>query len=230
MTQTPDYVIVEMTEGMTIPLGIQGENNVREISFAAGELLYHYPGGTLTIECIRPNETGIYIADTYMMGEWLMWKVNSYDTHIAGSGTFQIRLVNEVGEVVKLTPIFRTSITRSQPGMVSPDVPRPVPSWVEELLAAVSIPLIEIDATEITGQGSGYVNLTLTEAHAEAIRNAKFGFDIKCESMFDDATFRFTKAYEDGAEMDFNAINSLSQVLFFYLYVDTGEAELSIPE
>lgn len=116
-----------------ISLKQQGDNEVTKIEIDISEWKTEYPNGLFSIVAKRPNENELYVANTTIDGNTLIWAVTSYDTYYSGYGTMQIVMSQTSGEK-KYSQIVLTNILESQQGTVSPTPPQPVPTWIGEVL------------------------------------------------------------------------------------------------
>lgn len=118
---------VYITTQRAIPLGHQGEGEVREIIFRpAAELLEE----NWTLMHQRQDDDEPYPVPLTVTSDSLIWTVTSGDTAQSGTGLAQLICMDAAGGVLK-SMIYQTSVARSMD--VAGDVPDPVEPWYNSL-------------------------------------------------------------------------------------------------
>lgn len=116
-----------------ISLKQQGDNEVTKIEIDIADWQQEFADGTYSIVAKRPNEDTLYIANTTVEGNNLIWVVNAYDTNKNGFGSMQV-VMTTLDERTKYSQVVLTEIVESQQGAISPEPPMPTPSWIEQLI------------------------------------------------------------------------------------------------
>lgn len=128
-----DYTIDTLPSRLT--LGRQTETGVNDIRIDMSEWLRQWPGLAISIWPTRPGEKAAYPADTYMDGSSIIWRVNSADTAIAGSGTAQIMGVADGQK--KLSKIMTTYISNTTTG-VTTGPPAAAKPWADSVAVSAA--------------------------------------------------------------------------------------------
>ena len=128
-----EYTIDTLPSRLT--LGRQTETGVNDIRIDMSEWLRQWPGLAISIWPTRPGEKAAYPADTYMDGSSIIWRVNSADTAIAGSGTAQIMGVADGQK--KLSKIMTTYIANTTTG-VTTGPPAAAQPWADGVAASAA--------------------------------------------------------------------------------------------
>ncbi len=118
----------------TLPLGIQGENGVRQIVFDA-EDFPELPEASVQLLHQRAGDDAPYPVSGIDVGvEGVVWTVSDTDTAAAGIGRCELRLCAGDGSVAK----SRIWFTQTKPALdaVGETPPEPWESWIDELLDA----------------------------------------------------------------------------------------------
>lgn len=125
---TPKQILIK--EHAAIPLGMQGDGNVREIVFPLPSEL---AGNTWMASHQRATDAEPYPVALRVEENRLIWLVSEADTYVAGQGRFQLICVdtNDHAQVLK-TKVYQTYVVASLPA--PGDVPDPVKPWYDELM------------------------------------------------------------------------------------------------
>lgn len=123
---TPKRIYIK--DQSAIPLGMQGDGNVREIVFTPPEEL---ADKAWTASHQRATDPEPYPVALRAEEGKLIWLVSAADTDIAGQGRFQLVCLDWEDQVLK-TMVYRTHVSASlsAPG----DAPDPVKPWYDELM------------------------------------------------------------------------------------------------
>lgn len=123
---TPNRIYIK--DQSAIPLGMQGDGNVREIVFTPPEGL---ADKAWTASHQRATDPEPYPVALRVKDSDLIWLVTAADTDIAGQGRLQLVCLDGEDQVLK-TMVYRTyvSASLSAPG----DAPDPVKPWYDELM------------------------------------------------------------------------------------------------
>lgn len=123
---TPNRIFIK--DQSAIPLGMQGDGNVREIVFSPPDEL---AGKTWTASHQRATDPEPYPVALRADEDKLIWLVSAADTDVAGQGRFQLVCLDGDDQVLK-TMVYRTHVSASlsTPG----DVPDPVKPWYDALM------------------------------------------------------------------------------------------------
>lgn len=123
---TPNRIFIK--DQSAIPLGMQGDGNVREIVFSPPDEL---AGKTWTASHQRATDPDPYPVALRADEDKLIWLVSAADTDVAGQGRFQLVCLDGDDQVLK-TMVYRTHVSASlsTPG----DVPDPVKPWYDALM------------------------------------------------------------------------------------------------
>lgn len=128
-----EYTIDTLPGRLT--LGRQTETGVNDIRIDMSEWLKQWPELAISIWPTRPGEKAAYPADTYMDGSSIIWRVNSADTAIAGSGTAQIMGVADGQK--KLSKIMTTYISNTTTG-VTTGPPAAAKPWADSVAVSAA--------------------------------------------------------------------------------------------
>lgn len=211
-----------------LTIGVQGEHHTRSFVIDLNNWPSLYPDAVVRLEARRPGEKTVYEAEANVYDyAYLIWNITDYDTNKAGFGSFQIILNNEDGTNIAKTPIVRTYIYPSQAGAVLPDPPEPAPAWADALIAAASVPVVNVDESEITGFDP--VEFQFTEAHREMINAAKFG--IAMINPYTGNKVYYYKTLEAGGEWTFFSFfhnNNYPSMDIVTYDPETGHAEVTV--
>lgn len=118
-----------------INLGIQGENNARQIQLDISRLATLFGAGTAQLLHRRPGDDGPYPVAVVQSGNAVTWTVTSSDTEFAGEG--QAELQYFVGDTLAKTESYTTTIAVSL-GEAGDVPPAPQAGWVTQVLQAGS--------------------------------------------------------------------------------------------
>lgn len=123
---TPNRIYIK--DQSAIPLGMQGDGNVREIVFTPPEGL---ADKAWTASHQRATDPEPYPVALRAKDGDLIWIVSAADTDIAGQGRLQLVCLDGEDQVLK-TMVYRTHVSASlsAPG----DAPDPVKPWYDELM------------------------------------------------------------------------------------------------
>lgn len=126
-----------------IPLGRQGENNVRQIIFKASYLKSKVAdGGEFVLLHQRNGDAQPYPVSIAEESGYIIWTVTNADNANSGLGECELQYI--VDDAVVKTKIWKTRVAESLEE--SGDVPDPESGWVADLLKKIS---------ESTGTGDG---------------------------------------------------------------------------
>lgn len=103
-----------------------------------GVLMGMFPGTVPTLMYMRPYANEYYPVSTAMNGTDVIWTPSAADCEKEGSGTAQIRFVNDDGSVIGMSQTIDIEVLESIEGIEVEDMPDPVWPWVDPLLAAAA--------------------------------------------------------------------------------------------
>lgn len=96
---------------ITLYLGRQGENNVKEISFDFSGLKNEFGDGTISLVVQRPTDSEPYPVALDIVDESAVWTVSNVDTSVEGIGKAQVTYT--VDDQVKKSVIYKTKVLPS---------------------------------------------------------------------------------------------------------------------
>ena len=116
-----------------INLGIQGENNARQIQLDISRLVSLFGAGTVQLLHRRPGDATPYPVVVVRSGNVVTWTVTAADTAYSGEG--QAELQYFAGDSLAKSETYTTTITASQ-GDAGATPPEPQAGWVTQVLQA----------------------------------------------------------------------------------------------
>ena len=134
------------TDRGPIPLGMQGESNVRQIRFDCAALTACYGNGTAALSHQRSQDTDPYPAAITQDGSTILWTVSNADTALtpgtSGHGACQLEWYTDSG--LARTLVWETEVIRSLSDTLEapPDAVEP---WYRKLLDAVASHTVDED-------------------------------------------------------------------------------------
>lgn len=147
---------VYITTQRAIPLGYQGEGEVREIIFRPPvELLEE----NWTLMHQRQDDDEPYPVPLTVTSDSLTWTVTSGDTAQSGTGLTQLICMDAAGSVLK-SMIYQTSVARSMD--VTGDVPDPVEPWYNSLTEQIGKAGTVKSVNHVEPDESGNVQLDIS--------------------------------------------------------------------
>ena len=139
---------LQKNQECAVPLGVQGENNVKQYTADVSDWLAAYPLAIIVLVLQSPDGSAAYMADTSTDTEagTVTWNVTEYDTTQVGYGKGELRLVSADGAILK-SYTFRT-YTLPSVLLCATDPPAPTPEWATDLLEAASGLNVAVEAAE----------------------------------------------------------------------------------
>ena len=115
---------------ITLYLGRQGENNVKEISFDFSGLKNEFGDGTVSLVVQRPTDSEPYPVALDTVNEAAVWTVSNVDTSVEGIGKAQVTYT--VNDQIKKSIIYKTKVLPSlKPESETP--PDAFENWLDTL-------------------------------------------------------------------------------------------------
>lgn len=169
------YSVDDLTE---VFIGYPSENDTRSVSIDVSEWLNEIPNGMFCIVYSRPTENTPYIVDTILEGSKLIWNISGRDVEKEGTG-FAILQLSKDDRALR-SAVFSVNVGKTLDGTVSPAPPIPVPSWVQEILAAAAaaqVAAVSALASAESAGASAESALASKESagHSEEVAIAKAG-------------------------------------------------------
>lgn len=188
---TPKRIIIK--DQTAIPLGMQGDGDVREIVFSVPEDLV---GKTWIALHQRATDPEPYPVALRQEGNCLIWTVSTADTDVAGQGRFQLTC-REGDQVLKMI-VYRTVVVASlsAPG----EAPDPVKPWYDSIMERLDA-LDGVSQEEITAAVDAYFDknpiesgatseqVRRIEENAEAIEELKQAIPTRTSELENDSGF-----------------------------------------
>lgn len=117
-------------QGIPIPIGISGENNIESFKFGYGDWASLYGDGVLSINHQRPGDEYPYPCTITTEDYIATWEISATDTQYSGQGRIQV--VYMVNGTVKKTMIGNTLIESSLGENV--DAVDPISSYIDTMV------------------------------------------------------------------------------------------------
>ena len=117
--------------GVSLPLGISGENGIESYEFGYGDWASLYGDGVLSINHQRPGDSTPYPVGLTVSGHIAHWNVTAADVQYSGHGRIQV--VYMVNGIVKKTMVGTTLIEGSLGENVGADPA--IQSYIDTMVA-----------------------------------------------------------------------------------------------
>lgn len=128
---------IDINKLSSLRLGYVGENKSRTISIDVSDWLDRWPDAVIDIAVRRPLEDGGYIPEETTVADGILtWVVTRADVAVAGTGSAQIRAIQESTGKCFVSRVVHTIIEPSITGDLANDVEPPETAWVERVLVA----------------------------------------------------------------------------------------------
>ena len=144
------YNLDTVRDDLILDIGIQGEDNARQVKFDISAWLAAWPGGTIEIQYKRPEDTGAYDAlpsKFSVVDGILTWIIDINQTVYGGYGYAIITY--RQGGVVRKSPRFNTLVKAGLPPA------GPAPDAVADWIAEANTALNAIETLEFTINDNG---------------------------------------------------------------------------
>lgn len=144
------YNLDTVRDDLILDIGIQGEDNARQVKFDISAWLAAWPGGTIEIQYKRPEDAGTYDAlpsKFSVVDGILTWIIDINQTVYGGYGYAIITY--RQGGVVRKSPRFNTLVKAGLPPA------GPAPDTVADWIAEANTALNAIETLEFTINDNG---------------------------------------------------------------------------
>lgn len=118
-----------------IPIGRQGEGNVRQVHFNISGFQAALGSGTPKLVYQRPGDKFAYPVELIVEGPTAIWIIRKVDTENPGIGRCELGYYPDDG--VAKTAIYKVEVQESMNAQIGFE-PEEVPNWVDEVNAATA--------------------------------------------------------------------------------------------
>lgn len=139
-----------------ILIGHPGDNVLPTVPINVAPLEKKWPGSTIAIMAVRPNNDILYMPDVVQENGVLTWIVHRGDVQFVGSGSYQI-VVSRNGDEMWHSNVYEFRVGDGL-GDNTEDIPEPAAIWADRVLAAADkaySSLRELEEKIATGQFKG---------------------------------------------------------------------------
>lgn len=159
-----DRQIIRPTYGQ-IPLGKQGENEVREVRF---DLPANMRDCDWTLNHRRATDAAAYPVALDRIGDELAWTIRSGDVAIPGRGEAELTCVSSDGQILK-SETYPTQVVKAVD--VGGDVPEPITPYLVRLEQAAAAAEQQANEAQLSAEAA---SLSATSAAEKAEEAAKY--------------------------------------------------------
>lgn len=189
-------ITINVHNGMTIPLGREGENLARKIIFDVSSWQAEYGDGNVSLVA---NKDGAepYPCDITVDGSIVTWMITVSDTAQSGLGRCELHYI--VGDTLVKSDMWRT-YTADALGTPAPEPPEPAKNWVDTVLKSSSdAKQAATESAESARQSAeSSVNAANSANEAQKSREAIENMEVSAVSLSPDSAATVEKAIADG--------------------------------
>lgn len=183
-----------------IPLGKQGENEVREIRF---DLPSNLRDCEWTLNHRRATDAAAYPVALDRVGDELVWTIRSGDVAIPGRGELELTCISSDGRILK-SETYPTQVVKAVD--VGGEAPEPITPYLARLAQAAASAEQQANEAQLSADAAAVNATTSAEKAVEAAKYAETAQHIEMDWNADDGQPGHIKNRTHWAETVFDVI------------------------